>query len=97
MIYNNYLTHLRDKINKIDHDLIVLLSKRQSVVKKIAKIKIDQSLPIKDTKREHFLLTELIKLGEKYNINSTYIKNIFTTIIEYSIISQEKILKKKII
>ena len=95
MIHKNSLLYLRNKINLIDQELIKIFSRRQSIVKKIASEKKNTSQPVRDLEREKILLKEVTNLGEKLNLNSDFIKNIFTLIIEYSVSTQKKILEKK--
>ncbi|CAL4043458.1 chorismate mutase [Buchnera aphidicola] len=95
MIYKNSLLYLRDKINLIDQELIKIFSERQKIIKKIAEEKKNTSQPIRDIEREILLLKTAINLGEKFNLDAKFIKNIFKIIIQYSVSTQKKIIEKK--
>jgi len=88
------LLKLREKINLIDENIIILLSKRKSLYKEIVKEKEIHKKPIKDENREKQLIIHLINLGKKYDISSKYITKIFNIIIEDSVLAQKKILQK---
>ncbi|CAL4324305.1 Bifunctional chorismate mutase/prephenate dehydratase [Buchnera aphidicola (Protaphis terricola)] len=88
------LLHFRSEINNIDNKIVTLLAQRKKLVLYIAESKIKNNQPIRDIDREKKLLSQLINLAKKKNLNSDYIKRIFYLIIEESILTQETFLKK---
>lgn len=92
MLSKNDLLNLRNKINDIDENIVDLLAKRKKLVLKIAESKIKNNQPIRDIEREKSLLTKLIKLGKKNNLDTHYITRLFQLIIEESVSTQKKIL-----
>ncbi|WP_343153349.1 prephenate dehydratase domain-containing protein [Buchnera aphidicola (Mindarus keteleerifoliae)] len=91
---NDPLLTIRNKINLINKKLIILLSKRQSLTIKIAKIKLAINHSIKDKNREKNMIKQLINTGQKYGIKEKYISDIFNIIINQSISIQKKLLEK---
>ncbi|CAL4322076.1 Bifunctional chorismate mutase/prephenate dehydratase [Buchnera aphidicola (Pterocallis alni)] len=91
MQYKNILSNIRCEINKIDQEILFLLSKRKKIVTKIAKKKIINHIPIQDLKREKELLNNLQSLCKKYFLNKSYIIEIFKIIINDSVMLQKNI------
>lgn len=74
----------RQKINKIDKEIIKLLSKRLDLVKEIGKIKINSSLNVEDLKREEKIKEEYKKLAQEYGLNPEDLWQVFEKIIKWS-------------
>ncbi|ACL30746.1 chorismate mutase [Buchnera aphidicola] len=91
---NNSLLIFRDEINNIDKKIVKLLAERKNLVFKIAQSKIENNQAIRDIEREKKMLQKLIFLGKKYNLKSEYITQLFQLIIEESVATQKKLLKK---
>ncbi|PPI86372.1 chorismate mutase [Candidatus Pantoea edessiphila] len=91
---NLELLMLRDKINEIDDNILILLSKRQLLSAKIAKVKLKHNSQIRDKARERLILDRLIIYGKQYKLDSSYITKLFHLIIEDSIFIQQSILQK---
>ncbi|WP_187306482.1 prephenate dehydratase domain-containing protein [Buchnera aphidicola] len=89
----NILKSLRKKINLVDESIIELLSKRQSLIKEIAKEKIEKKLKIRDEKREKELLCFIEKISKQKKLNTQLILKIFKLIILNSVLEQKKFLK----
>lgn len=71
---------LRQKIDKIDLEILKLLQQRAKIVIEIGKIKYQQNLPIYSAQREREIISNL----HKQNVgpmNNDSIKNIFGAII----------------
>lgn len=69
------IQNLREKINKIDSEIALLLKNRLISVKKIGDLKKEQNLPIKDSNREDSIISRL---------DSDYEKEIFKKILSES-------------
>lgn len=76
---------LREKINKIDGALFLLLDKRLEIVEAVGEIKRRRDLPVLDSSREKEILEKLPRTR-----NSLFIKNIFKKIFEQSRNIQKK-------
>lgn len=81
---------LRNLINRVDEDLLKLLSERRRLSKEVFLAKESTKSPIRDQIREEELLKRLIRLGKKEGLDSTYISRIFYEIIEDSVRLQQK-------
>jgi chorismate mutase len=86
----NNLDELRKQIDEIDKNLIELLSKRMDIVKKIGGIKRELNKEIHDENRWQHILESVEKSAENFNIEKSFIKNVFEQIHEYA----KKIQKK---
>lgn len=71
------LSTFRAEIDKIDDDIIELLSERFEIVSKIAQFKRENGIPIEDNKRETELFAALTRRDETHCIE---LKRVFTTI-----------------
>jgi len=90
------ISHLRDSINKVDENLIKLLSKRRELSKGVVLAKESSQSPIRDQKRESDLLNRLIKLGKKEGLDSHYLTKVFYEVIEDSVRLQQNYIQNKI-
>jgi chorismate mutase len=86
--FKKKLREYREKINRIDHDIVDLLNERAEVVIKIKKLKKSRDVPLYDAKREE----ELIENIAKYNKGPLYRDNIIQ--IFESILRNVQILEK---
>jgi chorismate mutase/prephenate dehydratase len=90
----NELSQLRKDINEVDNELMILLAKRRRISNLVAEAKISQNKPVRDVKREEELLIELITGGKSLGLDSYYIKQVFQTIIEDSVLHQQALVQK---
>ena len=81
----------RNKINKIDSEIINLLAERRNLSKEIINLKNDDKSAIRDKSREKELLTKLIKEGKKSGLDSYFVSKVFHEIINDSVNLQNKI------
>lgn len=78
------IKQLRDKIDKIDADIIKKLSQRKSLSIKIGKIKSKLDIRVVDNKREKQLMRYYEKLCSEFNLQSSFVKKLFEIIISNS-------------
>lgn len=78
------IKQLRDKINKIDADIVKKLAQRKALSIKIGKAKAKSNLKIIDIKREKLLNDRYDKLSSKHQLQSLFIKKIFKIIVKNS-------------
>lgn len=71
---------LRKKINNIDEELLLLLSKRFSIVKKIGNYKKNNGLPVIDKIREKNIIEALSVKAAAYKISKKCVKSIWNAI-----------------
>ncbi|MDY1591051.1 MAG: chorismate mutase [Methanofastidiosum sp.] len=89
------LETLREEINRIDEDIISLLSRRMEVAKKIAALKQDKGIPVEDRDREKTLFLKLEKEARRNNINENFVLEVFGVIVSHSKLIQNKILEEQ--
>ena len=89
------LETLREEINRIDEEIIGLLSRRMEVAKKIAALKKDKGIPVEDRDREKTLFLKLEKEARLNNINEKFVSEVFGVIISHSKLIQNKILEEQ--
>lgn len=85
------LKTLRDQIDAIDSELVVLLGKRVAVARDIARIKKREKLPILDPNREEAIKAKVKKLAIEHEISPLIMEEIFQLLLDYSRIEMESI------
>ncbi len=78
------LEELRKEIDTLDDSILELLNRRVACALRIAKLKNEQSLPLKDIRREDDLLAELIASNQG-PLESESVSRIFRAILDESI------------
>jgi len=71
----------REEINKIDSEIIQLLSKRKKISLKIGEHKKNNGTEIFDKKREEEIAIQLKERAEKEELDEKYINRVFEVII----------------
>jgi chorismate mutase len=94
--YFKVFSELRKNIDKIDDELLELLSKRNNAIKEIGKIKLENDLKIFQPKRWKTILNESLQHAKKYGIDKDELKKILETIHIHAIKTQLKIYSKKV-
>ena len=72
---------LRNEINKIDNQIVLLLKKRLKIVGRIKKYKLSRSLPLEEQEKEEKVICSKI---EKSGLPKPFIKKIFSLIVKES-------------
>ena len=89
------LEALREEIDRIDEDIIDLLSRRMEVVKNIAALKKDKGISVEDRDREKKLFLKLEREARRNNINEEFVSEVFGVIVSHSKLMQSKILEEQ--
>lgn len=84
------MKEIREKINRIDEQILKLLSERRELSIEIVKLKNEGKTSIRDKEREKELLTRLTEAGRKFGLDSHYVTKIFYEIISDSVKLQNK-------
>ncbi|MBU3824775.1 MAG: chorismate mutase [Candidatus Oceanisphaera merdipullorum] len=87
------LDEIRTHISSLDKELLALLAKRKSLSLDVARSKMQNPRPIRDQEREQALLVELINQGRLLGLDAHYVTQIYHTIIEDSVLSQQALLQ----
>jgi chorismate mutase / prephenate dehydratase len=80
----------REAIDAVDSELIRLLGERLAISKKILSAKLLTGSVIRDLEREERLLQSRLALGKEAGLSSAFIIDIFQSIIEYSVRTQQR-------
>ena len=89
----NSLKNFRTEINKIDAQIIKLLATRCIICEEVAIYKKAHNISMMQPERIKEVINKSIKLGKDYNISEEFIDKIFTTIINYSCVIEDKLMK----
>lgn len=87
------LETLREEINRIDEDIIGLLSKRMEVVKKVAVLKKSKGISIEDRDREKNIFLRIEREAKRDNISENFVLEVFGLILSHSKSIQSKIME----
>lgn len=87
------LNKIREKITKLDQDLLELFAQRRALTLNVAKSKAHEIRPVRDQEREQALLIRLINHGKTLGLDAHYVTHIFQTIIEDSVLNQQAYLQ----
>jgi chorismate mutase len=90
----NKLAELRFEIDKIDAELIQLLSKRMGIIELIGNYKKENNITILQIKRWNNIIRESLEMGSKLGLSKDFLLNILRLIHEESIQIQTDIFKK---
>lgn len=78
------LDRMRNRIDRIDRQILHLLSARLELVKRIKEEKRKHTLPIGDKSRECTVLTNVSKIAIELGISAVFVRSLYTKIISYS-------------
>lgn len=87
------LDEIRTHISGLDKELLTLLAKRKGLSLDVARSKLQNPRPIRDQEREQALLVELINQGRTLGLDAHYVTQIYHSIIEDSVLSQQALLQ----
>lgn len=85
----------RKEIDKIDEEILYLISERTSLARDIAKAKMVLDMDIEDKKREYYIQEKTKKIAEKINIEENYLSKIMEILTDLNKNEQEKILRRE--
>lgn len=89
------LIKIRKKIDKLDLELIKILSKRRDLIEDVIRYKKKNKIPIMQKKRLDSIFKKRKKLAMKFGLDPKFIKHIFWDIINESIKIQKKLMKDR--
>ncbi|HEY9188492.1 MAG TPA: chorismate mutase [Bacteroidota bacterium] len=82
---------LREQIDLIDKNILILIAERQKLVKEIGKEKIKNNIKILDRKRELDALSDRKKLARRLKLDTNIIEKLFKLLFKISKIEQKKV------
>ncbi len=86
------LTRLRNEIDLVDTEIIILLQKRFEVIDRIAEYKKLNSIEVVQSWRWQELLEERKKLASKLDLDENMIEEIWNIIHKYAILEEKEII-----
>ncbi len=89
------LESLRSEIDKIDRELVHLLSNRMKVTEEIGKYKKEKNITILQLKRWANIMNDRLELGSNMNLDQSFLQRLLNLIHKESISVQTEILKNK--
>jgi chorismate mutase len=89
--YHAALESLRQQINHLDDELMIILSQRMKLAEKIATYKKDNNITILQTKRWNEILERACNKGEQLGLSKEFITRYFDAVHLESIAHQTKI------
>lgn len=90
------LEALRDDINEIDAELLTLLAKRRRISNQVGENKIKLKKAVRDPNREQALMVRLIEYGRSLGLDTHYISQLYSVIIEDSVLNQQALLQRNL-
>ena len=88
----NALTHLREQINQVDDELLLLIGQRMKLADKIGEYKRDNNITILQTNRWNEILERAYSKGEKLGLSKEFIVRYFDAVHLESINHQNKVM-----
>ena len=89
------LERSRKEIDRIDEEILYLISERTSLARDIANAKIVLDMDIEDKKREYYIQEKTKKIAERNNIEEKYLSKIMELLTDLNKNEQEKILRRE--
>ena len=86
---------IRDALDRLDTDLVRVLSERRKVSGEMIRLKEEAKLPLRDQKREEEMLARRIQMGREAGLGSHYVTRVFQEVIEDSVRLQQDYLIEK--
>src|SRR5574338_1630773 len=83
------LSTLRDRIDKVDRQIIALLAERLRIVEEVALAKLDAASPFRDREREERLLLRLREHATGAGIDPHEVERLYRVVMDMSVAHQE--------
>ncbi|MBX7203409.1 MAG: bifunctional 3-deoxy-7-phosphoheptulonate synthase/chorismate mutase type II [Bacteroidia bacterium] len=92
--FQNALANLREQINQIDDELLLLLGRRMAVSENIGQFKKDNNITILQTNRWNEILGKALQQGKKHGLSTEFITKYLEAIHLESIQHQNKVMNR---
>ncbi len=90
----NALSHLREQINQVDDELLLLIGQRMKLADKIGMYKRENNITILQTRRWNDILKRAYQQGEQLGLSKEFIRRYFDAVHMESINHQNRIMNK---
>ncbi|MGB2958210.1 MAG: chorismate mutase [Bacteroidota bacterium] len=84
------MKQLRDSVDLIDHNILLLLSERQALVRQIGDLKRRKKRSILDARREREILVKQIPLARELELDDEFVTDLFQAIFQLARTTQAK-------
>lgn len=88
------LSALRDVIDLVDHNILLLLAERQALVEQVGEMKRKRGQQIYDPMREKEILAKQLATAEELSLDQTFVREMCTAIFHLAKATQEKMNKR---
>jgi chorismate mutase len=95
ILFMSLLEDLRSRIDILDEKLLSILAERMSVAREIGQYKKDNNMTVLQVERWNEILETRLQAGEVKELNSDFIKQLYTLIHDESIRQQTEIMNEK--
>lgn len=92
----NKIEKIRKQIDRIDLVIITALAERMSLMPDIAEYKKERNIPVFQEKREQEIMRRLKKIAKDYDLNESFVEEIFLSIFNEAKRIQHEIINNKI-
>lgn len=75
------IQQLRKRIDEVDEQILLLLSKRVEICRSIGAVKRKHGLPVKDLPRENDVYTGVRKKAEELGLDAAWVERIYQQIV----------------
>lgn len=82
------LEELRERIDRLDDELLEVLAKRMRVSREIGHYKYEHGMPVLQKERYNDLMQRRVEMGRELELDETFVKNILSVIHEESVRQQ---------
>ncbi len=89
------LSHLRDRIDSVDRQIIALLAERNQIVEEVALAKLEAASPFRDREREERLLVRLREHATAAGVDPHQIERIYRIVMDMSVAHQEATVRNR--
>jgi len=91
----NQLDFYRSQINRLDDELLKLLSERMNIAQEIGRIKNEKSVAVLQSDRWQEIMQKVLSKAKELDLSEKFINTIFKAIHQESIDKQERIIRNK--
>lgn len=89
------LTEFRKELNEIDASLIELLGRRFKIIRDVGIYKKEANIPMMQSKRVDEVKDRCARMGEEYDLDGDFIRNLYTLIIDEACRVEDIIIDKR--
>ncbi len=89
------LSHLRDRIDAVDRQIIALLAERNRIVEEVALAKLEAASPFRDREREERVLVRLREHATNAGVDPHQVERLYRVVMDMSVAHQEATVRNR--